>query len=152
MSRHGAVATALAAVALVAPGCGGTSKEEYEKEIDRIGTTLDEQSTQIERDLQTSGGLPNAADDVEKGADALDEAADDLDDVDPPDDAQEAHERIVGGVRLLGDDFRQAAEAARLGDSRTVLELFGEFAARDGFRRIEAGLEQLADAGYDVDR
>jgi hypothetical protein len=152
MRLHSAIAIGLATVALVAAGCGGTSKEDYEKEIDGIGQTLDEQFTDIGRDIQSSGSLENAADDVEKGADALDDAAADLEDIDPPDDAEEAHAKIVAGVRSLADDFREAARAAGANDAQKVLDLFGNIEASEGFKKIQEARAELKDAGYNVEQ
>ena len=149
MSRY--LALCLALLALVVPGCGGDSKEDYEKEIDKVGQTLDEQFTEIGRDIQASGGLKNAAPEVEKGADALDDAAAELKDIDPPDDAEKAHDKIVQGVGLLADDFRSAAKAAGANNAPRVLRLFGNIESSEGFKRIVEAREQLKDAGYDVE-
>jgi hypothetical protein len=144
-------AALLAALALVAAGCGGTSKDDYEKKVDAVGKTLDDQFTEIGRDIQSAGSLPKAAGDVEKGADALDEAAADLDDIDPPDDAKDAHEKIVGGVELLADDFRAASKAAASNDTAKVLELLGGLETSKGFKQITQARNELKDAGYDVE-
>jgi hypothetical protein len=144
-------AVLLAATALLGAGCGGTSKEDYEEEIDDIGQTLDEQFTQIGRDIQSSGGLRNAAPDVEKGAVALDDAVGELEEVDPPDDADSAHEKIIEGVGLLADDFRAAAQAAGENDAPRVLRLFGDIQSSEGFQRIVEARDELREAGYDVE-
>ena len=150
MTGRATIAAGLAAVALVAAGCGGTSKEDYEGELDQIGESLDEQLTEISRDVQSSGSLENAADDIEKGADALDEAAGDFDDIDPPDDAEDAHAKIVDGVEALAGDFREAADAARANDAATVLELFSDIEASEGFKKIDEARKQLKAEGYNV--
>ena len=143
-------AAMLAVLALVAAGCGGTSKEEYEEQIDEIGTELDRQFTGIGREIQGSGSLRKAAPEVDNGAEALDEAADDLEDVEPPDDAQAAHNKIVAGIRTLANDFRKAARAAASNDTKALLELFGNIGASKGARTIAEARKDLEDAGYDV--
>ena len=145
------LATCLAALALFAGGCGGTSKEDYEKEIDEVGTTLDEQFTEIGRDIQESGDLERAADEVAKGAEALDEAAAELEDIEPPDDAEEAHGKVVDGVELLADDFRAASRAAAANDAEKVLELFGNIESSEGFKKIVEARDDLKKAGYNVE-
>lgn len=150
MTARTALAACLAAVALVAPACGGTSKEDYEKRIDEVGPTLDEQSTQILRELQSSGGIEQAAAGLKKGADALDETAEDLDDIEPPDDAEEAHAEIVEGVRMLAGDFRAAERAARSNDTQRVLDLLANVAESEGLKKITEALKELKAAGYDV--
>ncbi len=145
------VALSLAIVALLAAGCGGSSKEDYEEEIDNVGQTLDEQFTEIGRDIQASGGLRRAAPEVEKGAAALDDAAAELEEIDPPDDAESAHDKIVRGVGLLADDFRDAARAAGANNAPRVLQLFGDIESSEGFRMIVEARDDLKDAGYDVE-
>jgi hypothetical protein len=145
------LALCLATLAIAAVGCGGTSKEDYEKEIDQVGQTLDDQFTEIGRDIQASGSLKNAASEVEKGARALDDAAAELDDIEPPDDAEDAHTKIVDGVELLADDFREAARAAGANNAPKVLELFGNIQSSEGFKKIAEAREDLKDAGYDVE-
>ena len=149
MSR--VLAVFLAAVALVAAGCGGSDKEDYEEEIDKVGQTLDEQFTEIGRDIQASGGLKRAAPEVEKGAEALDDAVADLEEIDPPDDAEAAHGKIVRGVGLLADDFREAGRAAGENDAPRVLRLFGDIESSEGFRMIVEARDDLREAGYDVE-
>jgi hypothetical protein len=149
MSRY--LALGLAAAALVAAGCGGTSKDDYEDEINRIGETLDEEFTQIGRELQASGGLANAADEVREGAEAYDAAAAELEDIEPPEDAEEAHAKIVAGVELLADDLRVAARAAAADDAARVQELFADLESREGYRRILEAREELETAGYAVE-
>lgn len=151
MKLRSAIAMGLATVALLAAGCGGTSEEDYEKEIDRLVVTLDEQVTEIGRDIQSSGNLENAAADVEKGADTLDEAAADLEDIDPPDDADDAHTKIVAGLKSLAGDFREAARAAGANDAQKVLALFADIEASEGFKKIDEARNELKAAGYDVE-
>ena len=145
------LAISLAAVALLAAGCGGSDKEDYEQEIDQVGQTLDEQFTEIGRDIQASGGLKRAAPEVEKGAEALDEAVADLKEIDPPGDAKSAHEKIVQGVGLLADDFREAGQAAGANNAPRVLRLFGSIESSEGFRMIVEARDELREAGYDVE-
>ena len=143
-------ATALLLAAVVAAGCGGTSKEDYEREIDQIGKTLEQQFTGIGRDIQSSGSLQRAAPQVEEGAEALDEAAAELEELEPPEDAEGAHRKIVNGIETLADDFRAAARAAAANDTDALLKLFGDIARSEGARKIAAARRELERAGYDV--
>ena len=149
--RRLAAGFALLAIAALAAGCGGTSKEDYEREIDEIGTTLERQFTEIGRDIQSSGSLRQAAPEVDKGAQALDEAATDLEEVEPPEDAETAHAKIVDGIETLADDYRKAARAAESNDTKALLELFGNIGASEGARKIAEAREDLKKAGYDVE-
>jgi hypothetical protein len=151
VTRRRAVAAGLAALSFAVAGCGGTSKEDYQQEIDEVVQQRDDQFTEIARNIQASGSLESAAADIEKGAEALDDAAADLEDIEPPDDAEDAHQKIVDGFDTLAEDFRAAAQAASANDARRVLDLFGNFEASAGFRKIEQARKELRDAGYDVE-
>jgi hypothetical protein len=145
------LALLMTTIALVAAGCGGgTSKEDYEEEVSKIGDTLEEQFNEIGRDIQSAGDLKNAAPEIEKGAQALDDTAADLDEIDPPDDASDAHDKIVSGVEDLADDFRAAANAAEAENAQKVLSLFGDIQASDGAKKITEARQELKDQGYDV--
>jgi hypothetical protein len=144
-------ALSLAIVALLAAGCGGSSKEDYEEEIDKVQLSLEERFTEIGRDIQSSGELKNAAPELEKGAKALDETVADLKEIDAPDDAEEAHDKFVQGVGLLADDFQEAAQAAGANDRPRLLRVFGDIQSSEGARLIAEADDELKDAGYDVE-
>jgi hypothetical protein len=82
------VAAALITAALLA-GCGGPSKASYEKDMKKI-------SAKAEKDIDklTSGSQPSAKD-IENAQKTLDEAADDVDDIDPPSEVKDLHNDLV---------------------------------------------------------
>jgi hypothetical protein len=141
----------LAGLALLAAGCGGTSKEDYEREVEELSELLAEQGERMGRRFQRSGGLAEGAPIVLDAAEAIETAARDFEDVEPPDDAESEHRQIVSGTDRLARDFREAAEAASAENPRPILELFRELATSTGSKRLEAALRRLENKGYDLE-
>ena len=103
---------ALAGLAVLA-GCGGggdaLSKEDYEQELDGAAADLTQASQTLATELSSAmagdGGFDQAAEDLRAVRDQLDETAGQLDDLDPPEDAVEAHDRLVDALRAYSVDL-----------------------------------------------
>jgi hypothetical protein len=114
MSRPRLLLLALAALAVALAGCGSESrlsKADYEGKLTRAGQELAEASTPL---AQAKTG-PEFASGAAQIQDALRKAADDLDDVRPPDDVDAANDRFVTALRGLADEFDKVKEAAKGG-------------------------------------
>jgi hypothetical protein len=139
----------LAAVLLLA-GCGGgddrLSKEEYQREVQGVGKTLGDAlggvDTSNADDLSAVGGQ------VDELQAALRAAADDLDELSPPEDAQDAHDKLVDGVRGFADDLDRLAEAAESGDLGAVQTFQDVFTTSDSVKKIREAADELQDKGY----
>jgi hypothetical protein len=149
---HRHVTALLAAVLLAVAGCGdsGTDKEDYVKSINEVGRTLQQQLSSLGTDISSQSDPRGIASKLEDGAKTLDGAADDLDDIDPPDDATKAHEQIVAGVRQLADTFETGVKEARGGKLDALAKTFGGIGTSPGIRKIAAGTKALKDAGYKI--
>src|SRR5688572_21989473 len=92
----------LALAALVASGCmgGRLSKDEYQKELDKIGKTLDKQG----KIFCDPGSLSDKT--FEEAADSLDGASEDLDELSPPENIEESHDEMVEALAESADLFR----------------------------------------------
>lgn len=147
LARASAAALAAAAVALGA-GCGGGGEltpVEYEAQLG---------------DVELASALASG------DADALREAADDLDDLAPPDGAEDAHDDLVEGLRDVadereddegegdegGDDDGLGSDDEELdGDDGDDLDGGnGEAEDGDAEERVERALAELGERGYDV--
>jgi hypothetical protein len=161
IARSGAAAALLGVAVFGGWGCTGDNGneltlEEYFRELDIL-------------DNESSAEAEAAFDDVvdTTDIDAIKEAYDaypgilgafieGLEDLDPPDEAEEVHERAVGAAREFGDALRDAL--TDLADV-TSLEELGELGlgeefteAEDGFTTACLDLEELAVANsIDVD-
>ena len=119
------LALTLALVALLLAGCGGKSeqsvtKQQYEQRLDRIGNDLYKAANALGQSTATQ--IFN--DGIGQLQDVLDDAADELDGVQPPGAAaQHANDRLVSAYRDLADEFDKVKDARRESFPRAVTAL-----------------------------
>ena len=103
-----AMAAALICAALLAGCGGGPSKADYEKDMQSV-------SKEAEKDIDklTSGSQPSAKD-IENAQKTLEDAADDVEDIDPPSDVEDLHKDLV---KVLDDT------AELMGELGPIMEL-----------------------------
>jgi outer membrane murein-binding lipoprotein Lpp len=90
-----ALVAALLCAALLA-GCGGTSKADYQKQVKKIGS-------KVEKDIdKLDSGSPSTKD-IDAAHDSIDQAADDIDDIDPPSEVKDLHEDLVSTLHDTAD-------------------------------------------------
>lgn len=158
------------AIALLAGvgACGGgggdeLSKDDYTAElegsqsalVDSLGTLA--ASAQATPDVSSVADLEEffgqLADQVEASVTALEEAADELDDVEPPGDAAEAHGKLVEGIRLLADDFGELADVIDSGDFDEIQDVaatFQQIETSEAGRLIQEAIDELQEKGYEL--
>ena len=127
MRQAGVIVVALM-IALGAAACGGgggsggdrLSKDEYEQQMSAIGTDLQEASSGV--DISETTDLDKVADTVAEFKSDLETAADKVDDLNPPEDADEEMEQAARdrdkpalqkaqqAVITEGNEAQQAAE------------------------------------------
>lgn len=149
---HRSVTALLAAIVLAVAGCGDskTSKDDYVKQINAVGQTLQQQLSSLGSDISSQSDPRGIASKLEDGAKTLDGAAKKLDDIEPPDDATKAHEQIVAGVRQLAATFRTGVKEAEGGQLSALAKTFSGIGTSAGIKKIAAGTQQLKDAGYKI--
>lgn len=141
------------AALLLAAGCGGDARVEYEQDLRSVGAG-------IERSL---GKLPSGdgaqVDEEELARLAADvaRAAEQLDELEPPERVRGAHRQLQQGLAVVADALDELARD--VGDAPTPEEhsaVFVEFATDEridaAFADIETAQETFADAGYSVFR
>lgn len=146
-----ALALAVSSVALAVAGCGGDDKEEYVQEFNKVGATLEKTLTSLGTDITGSTDPKQIGGKLDQGAKALDDAAKELDGIEPPDDAQAAHDKIVSGVEDLAGTFRKGADQAQSNDLTELVETFSSIEGSQGASKIQQAQKELRDKGYDVD-
>jgi len=143
----------LAALALLVAGCGGgdddTDKETYERQVNEVGQALDRTFDQLGESISSSGSAQEAAGKLEEGADSLARAAGDFDEIDPPSDIEDAHDKIVAALKALAEDFREGAEAAKQGDVNELLAFAQGLQTSQPVRDISEASQEIEKAGYD---
>ena len=113
-----------------------------------IGQKL--QDSEVGAELQNVRSGAELASALRKAAGLLDEAAADLDELEPPDDAAEAHEKVSAGASETADSFRDVAAQAQSGSSQDMLASLAQLTGSGGAVKLEEGLKELERKGYDV--
>lgn len=145
-----ALALALAAVALVAASCGGSarlSKSDYEQKLQSEGS-------QVKSAFAKVSGSPSSLDALAKqvGAaeDSLKNAADDLDEIKPPKDAEADNDKIVSALRALAGEMDKLKKAADKGDPKKAQEVSNAIGNSQAVKDADAATKDLKAKGYTV--
>jgi hypothetical protein len=145
------VACSTVLLAALVGGCGGSERLEYERDLAQVGRIVDDSIEQLPSDDAETIGPEQ----VHTIADDLREAADQLEDIDPPKDAARAQKRLERGLRGVAKAFDALAE--QLGDATTdaaKAELFVQFATDEqvdaAFDDLIGAQEAFAAEGYRV--
>jgi hypothetical protein len=144
------LAPAAVGAALFVAGCGGSggvSKDDYVKSLNEAVASLQKSTASLGPEA-TSGGA--AVTRLEDGAKAMDAAAENFNNIAPPEDAEHAHGQIVGGLHKFADTFRDAADAARAKDDDKLLKVITAIDESPGAKELQAATEGLAARGYNV--
>jgi hypothetical protein len=135
-----------AALALV--GCGGDgrlSKAEYEE---RVRSAYGEvQQAFRETNVASTNEMAVR---VEAAQEQLREAADELDDVEPPKDIETENSQLVDGMRRYADDLDRLRNAAESGDQRTIDDFNARIAQNEAVEQMAEAAERMKFKGYDL--
>ncbi len=144
---------------LLAGACGGKSrltKAQYEQKVNQIGrqlsTTLD--TTFSAPKLQNAGSLKEAADVLKAGQRRLQEAADRLDRLNPPEQIETIHDQLVKGFRDFATAFGHFAQATEEGDLPAVQRFNQQVSEQTlpAMIEIQKAIDQLKAKGFDVSK
>lgn len=151
MFRKLAAVGCVVVVAVLVLGCGKADRVEYERDLAKVGRVVDRSLEQLPEDDSATIG----SEDVRRIAGDLREAADQLEDLSPPDDAVDAQARLERGLRGVADAFEQLADDLDASTTDTQkAELFVRFASSQdveaAFDDLVGAQEAYADDGYRV--
>jgi hypothetical protein len=170
MSRIVMLVLVLIGPATLAACGGGTgsealSKEEYEQTVADAGDTLGQafenlstRASEISGENLSSGEdfeglLDELASVVGDAAGTVSDAADELEGLEPPEDAVEANEQLATGLQALADDLEELEAAVAAGDLANVFDLSAglqEIATSDAGTQIQSAIDELTSLGYEV--
>jgi hypothetical protein len=141
-------AAIVCAVALA--GCGEMSKAEYEKKADKIGTRAESEMDSLFKGEKAP--TPKA---LRKAQTAVDDAANDMDDLSPPSKVKTPHERMVRGLKGLAEAFGRLADDlddAKSDDAKAkvFLKMGNDTDAKKAFNDLSKAEKEFKKAGYTV--
>jgi hypothetical protein len=153
LKRKTALLAAAAAIAVA--GCGGgdeLSEEDYATEVEDVLTTFGEESVALGTELSSA----TSPDQLRSGVDELQAltqtAVDDLNDIEPPEDAAEGHETLTGALEGYLADIETLAAGVEGDDPEAAQEAALKFqeAAVDVQSELAEAASQLEEAGIDA--
>jgi hypothetical protein len=146
------IARALAIAAAAAVGlcaCGGDelTRQEYET---RVGDVVDSVSTAVNVSPETPPF--ELRDRLGDASDSLHDAAGELEDIEPPDDAAEGHALLVDAVHELADEVGELAEeTADIDDPVELANALGDLQQFPALEELSRASRLLTQAGYSFD-
>jgi predicted nuclease with TOPRIM domain len=137
----------LLSVGFLLAGCGGDdqlTKQEYAAKVRAVYADVQEsfQATNVPQ-----GEL---APRIEAAQEQLRDSADELDEVEPPEDVETEHAQLVDGMRRYADDLDRLRNAAESGDQRTIDDFNSRIAQNEAVEQMAEAAERMKFKGYDL--
>jgi hypothetical protein len=157
MTRRAVGTIAALAVALAA-GCGGDgdrlSKAEYEGRLNETGNEIERSFDDLGDAFQGGAdqtSLDDAAARIGQIQEQIRSEADELEEVEPPEDAEAEHEQFVEGLNGVADDLGEFRQAVEDGDVQAIQEFGQEFQESEAAKRLEEAGDSLQEKGYNLE-
>jgi ABC-type transporter Mla subunit MlaD len=144
----------VAVLAAVATGCGGSqlSKDEYGQELEQASSSLTQASQDLGRELTQAvsgqGSYAQAATEMGTVREQLDETANQLDDLSPPEDTAPVHDRLVDALRAYSDDLRDIQSALESGNGAEIARRLRGAASLQSMKDLQKVATDLRELGY----
>jgi uncharacterized phage infection (PIP) family protein YhgE len=135
----------------MAGGCGGggdgLSKEEYEQQVQEVGGTLNEVTAGLQETPTSLDDLAAAIADIRTEAE---QAADELDDIEPPDEVADSHDKLTAGLRQFADDLAELEQSVEDGELQEIEQLATQLASSEGIQQLTEATNELESKGYNI--
>jgi septation ring formation regulator EzrA len=155
MERAGKKTAAVVAVAIVAlaAGCGGggggggrLSKSQYEQKLKSEGSHL--KSAFSGSGIEQSSNVDDLTTKLTSLQKELDQSASDLEDLNPPQDAEADNAKLADALHKAADKFGELKKAAKAQDQKRLQQLTQEVGAI--LQEGKAASDDLKAKGYDI--
>lgn len=143
------LALAFSLGAVLIAGCSGDdrlSKSDYEELVRSEYAEVQEAF----RATGASYGRPDLTEKIEAAQRELREAADALEDKEPPEEVAAENDQVVGGMRRYADSLDRLRNAAERGDLRAIEDATARIATNEGVVLIAEAAEKMKFKGYDL--
>ena len=156
----------LALIGLIAvSGCGGDdegsssessealSAEDYETQAREVLTSFGTAFTELGTQISQSSSPEEFSTFVDEAEAEIQTAIDEFGAIEPPEEAQEGHDQILGALEDFSSGLTDVSEAADAGDKAALQEAAGALqqAGLDFQTQIEEADQSLKDAGINLD-
>jgi hypothetical protein len=155
--RAGLALRVSASLALVATGailaaCSGNEKDrltkrQYEQKVQSVYGQVRVSFLELGHN---AGSLQDLATSVESAQQELRDAAEELEEIKPPEAVEEENEELVEGMRGYADDLDQLREAAADDNAAGVQTFNAEIAGNESVARMAEAAEEMIHHGYDL--
>jgi hypothetical protein len=148
----------LAGLVLALAACGGggggggggdrLTKSEYEKKVQTEGAKIRDafQSTNV----QNANDLGELAKNVKKGQKELRDAADRLDNVNPPKEIENDHNDLVDAMHSLADELDPFIKALEKKDTKGIQKAAQNLSNSSAVKKAEKAVADMKKKGYDL--
>lgn len=135
----------LAVLSLAACGGDRLSKREYEQKVRS-------EYADVQDAFRATGGAQGdeLAARIEDAQRELRDAADELDDLQPPEDVERENEEVVEGTREYADDLDELRDAAERRDQQAIDAFNDRIAENEAVEQIAEAAEEMKFKGYDL--
>jgi hypothetical protein len=151
------VALVLSALVVGCSGGDGAATEELSKDeyTERVNAITDEMSVafgRLERESRDVESFEELAALVEEAQANVEDGADELAAIEPPDDIASEHARLADGMEQFARDLDPIVAALESGDSAQAIELAEQLSALDfdSLRQVRAAADGMREKGYEV--
>jgi hypothetical protein len=133
---------------LLLAACGGDdrlAKREYEEKVRS-------EYADVQEAFLATGDVQGdeLAARIEDAQQELRDAADELDEIEPPEDVEKENEEVVEGMREYADDLDELREAAERGDQQAIDAFNERIAKNEAVEQIAEAAEEMKFKGYDL--
>jgi hypothetical protein len=153
-TRHRGLATlAVVLLALVLAGCGGggggsrVSKADYERHLQSDGREITNAFKPL---AQPPRSLDALGKELDTGVSKLRDAADDLEGIKPPKEAEKDNDKLAAGLRKLADELDSLRKAAEKKDPSLVQKTLDDLRHSHALINARAATEDLKKKGYNL--
>src|SRR5215211_3815615 len=133
--------------AVLAAGCGGSSRDDFESSVVDSRNTVDGALTHITDNPSSKEELLNR---MEQAGITIDKAADGLDEEKPPDGLEADRDKLVRAYRQLAVDVSTAAEELRKPEFQNLVQ-GAQGLSFESFNQANGVLVKLRKQGIDVE-
>jgi hypothetical protein len=141
-SRPLILAATLAATALLLGSCGGSDNNGYVDSVNGVTSQLQSDVSEISSGASVSSPQ-QAADVFTQVSDKVDAAAAKLQDISPPDQVADLHQKLVRDLKTLGSEAKAAADDIKAGGAGAAPGVLTHFVSQ--VRALDAEIKSTID-------